>query len=895
MKKILAVILSLSLLITVCPFGLFTFSVSAATSGKTGDCTWKLDGTVLTISGNGEMEDYDSSYNEKQGDYCSTAPWGINITKVIIEDGVTNIGDSAFYGCENLSSVKFSDSVIDIGDYAFRRCENLSSVKIPDSVKIIGWYSFCECTSLTSINIPNGVTSIREGAFNSCTSLTSINIPNSVTHIDMMVFSGCTNLISITIPDSVTQIGPYAFSNTAYYNDSSKWENGVLYIGKHLIEANSTVPSDYAIKDGTLTIAAEAFYDCKEFTSIQIPGSVTKIGWGLFYGCTSLTSVTFGNGIASIEGSAFYDCTSLASFTIPDSVTSITSDAFYNTAYYNDSSNWENGVLYIGKHLIKAKTTISGDYVIKDGTLTIAEHAFEECKNLASITIPDSVTSIGEDAFYGCIRLASIFAPEVVMNIERHAFDKTAYYYISSNWENDVLYIGRHLIKAKTTISGDYVIKDGTLTIAEYAFEDCTSLTSIVIPDSVTSISDVAFSGCISLTSISIPDSVVTIGVSAFSGCTSLKSITIPNSVMNIKMYAFSECILLEKVYYRGSIEDRQKILIDIDENGAFLKANWIYDYTFLNNIASSTVSRVEDQDKGYIIKVVGSKADSKVYDSGTPTIKPNTRYYITFDAKGASKGNYLNFGVGNVSNTASMFFMGKEEKSGICRLFINGVEKSITTDFTNVTTAWQSYGIVFDTGSESFLEENKISSQNVLENTSYIFFGAKNSTVYFDNIKITEIGSINAPLPENGANAKHSIRYESNGDKYQSAGLRFRATISAQDKLNADEIGYVIVPAEFVVGDSDWYDIKLGINSVAKTGTWYVKNKKDIVYSSDSTSFNYQLILTGLSNQSGKNIYNSRFVTVAYVKKGNTYTYYSLGEMSYQQVKAEYDIRGIQ
>ena len=297
----------------------------------------------------------------------------------------------------------------------------------------------------------------------------------------------------------------------------------------------------------------------------------------------------------------------------------------------------------------------------------------------------------------------------------------------------------------------------------------------------------------------------------------------------------------------------------------------------------------------GDVIKIVGSSVDSKAYNFDTPVIKPNTRYYITFDAKGVAKGNYLNFGVSNASNTQSIFFMGKENKSGICKLFINGVEKNISADFTNVSTVWQSYGRVFDTGSAEFLAQNNLSSQNVLNNTSYIFFGAKNSTVYFDNIKITEISSLNVPLPDEDASPKHSIRNESNNGKYQSAGLRFRATISNEIKASANEIGFIIVPAEKVVGDDDWYDMKSGVSSIAKVETWYVKNQKDLIYSSNTNSTNYQLILTGLSNQSGKNIYDTRFVAVAYVKIGNYYTYYSMGEMSYSQIRDEYDIRGIE
>ena len=136
-NKIISILLSI--IMTVLSISIIQLNSFAAIGGTTGECTWSLDGTVLTISGNGAMSDYAHDYilNENR------APWGFTITDVIIEDGVTRIGDGAFYYCESLTSVTIPDSVISIGDSAFYYCKSLKSIVIPDSVIEIGKSAFC--------------------------------------------------------------------------------------------------------------------------------------------------------------------------------------------------------------------------------------------------------------------------------------------------------------------------------------------------------------------------------------------------------------------------------------------------------------------------------------------------------------------------------------------------------------------------------------------------------------------------------------------------------------------------------------------------------------------------------------------------------------------------------
>ena len=213
----------------VLAIGIIIFStISSNHSGTCGDnLEWTFSGGTLTISGEGAMDDCDYDY--------STAPWrGLDINEIVVEDGVTSIGDHAFAGCGSLTEIVIPDSVTRIGDRAFENCTSLTSVAIPDSVTSIGNYAFSYCTSLTSVAIPDSVTSIGDRAFQRCSSLTEIVIPDSVTSIGDYAFFWCDSLTSVAIPDSVTSIGEDAFyacdSLTDVYYSGSEAQWNSIYI-----------------------------------------------------------------------------------------------------------------------------------------------------------------------------------------------------------------------------------------------------------------------------------------------------------------------------------------------------------------------------------------------------------------------------------------------------------------------------------------------------------------------------------------------------------------------------------------------------------------------------------------------------------------------------------------
>ena len=555
MKKVISLFLSLTMLLSIVSVVDFSAFASVQT-GKCGDnLKYSLDTEtgVLTISGTGNMRDYTvkqyNSYIFRNTFLDSNDQY---VKKLIIDFGVTSIGEYSFYNCTRLESVTIPDSVTSIGGCAFSGCTSLTSVIIPNSVTSIGYYAFSGCTNLTSITIPDSVTSIDSYAFEDCTSLTSVTIGNSVTSIGESAFKNCTSLTSLTIPDSVTSIGDYAFK------------------------------------------------ECMSLTSVTIPDSVTSIGDDAFYECRSLESVTIGNNVKNIGSSAFNWCNNLTDITIPDSVTTIGPSAFSNTAYYNDKSNWDKGVLYLSNCLIDTNDDLT-DYTIKDGTRIIANNAFYNCTSLTSVTIPDSVTSIGYYAFSGCTNLIRV----------NYSGTKSQWKAITIGYDNS--YLTRAIIICTDGIIGngntvtidnlEYKIYDDTTSLVGYvdtpenliipesvwyegytfkvtsigrlAFDGCTSLTSVTISNSVTSIGDCAFYNCTSLTSVTIPDSVTSIGGSAFYGCTSLTSVTIGNSVTSIGESAFKNCTSLTSVNYSGTKSQWKAITIGSDNSyltRAFIK-----------------------------------------------------------------------------------------------------------------------------------------------------------------------------------------------------------------------------------------------------------------------------------------------------------------------------------
>lgn len=321
---------------------------------------------------------------------------------LVIPDGITAIGEDAFWHCYKITSVTIPDSVTTIKASAFYNCYNLASVTIPNSVTLIEKDAFSSCESLTTITIPASVQSIGVRAFAFCPKLETVIVQANITEIEFAMFADCTALKEVVLPNSVKTIGESAFSTCSSLE--SVIMNGVETIQKEAFAESGlkkiTLPSSLK------TINENAFEYNKQLVEVVIPSSVTSIGEHAFYYCEELVRVTLAEkGLKVLGKSAFSNCTKLQEINLPSTLTSIPEYAFEYTAL--TSVTIPGNIKSIGNRAFWACDNLK-NLTIGEGVTSIGEEAFYYCKELLSVTIPKSVTNIGKYAFWECLKLTDI-------------------------------------------------------------------------------------------------------------------------------------------------------------------------------------------------------------------------------------------------------------------------------------------------------------------------------------------------------------------------------------------------------------------------------------------------------------------------------------------------------
>ena len=424
-------------------------------------------------------------------------------------EGLEHIGEAAFDGCEKLGNFTLPDSLLTLGEWAFGSNDAITEVTVPDKVKVISVGAFSYCKALKTVNLGAGVETIGQQSFDS-TGLTEIIIPDNVTTVDLRafqeckelktavigdgvttvgdkIFYGCTSLKNLTIGDSLTSY-PELFLKLQDKKESDYIPDDWLHIEKLIIgDGLTSLPAEVikreylkeiVIGEGITEIASAQFTNFDKLEKAVLGDNITDIGENAFYRCTNLSELKLPANLETVGDYAFCVCSSLSEIVIPAKVVSLGNSAFGACS--------------------------SAESVTFEGTAlrTIGDSAFSECPALTAITIPEGVTHLGSGLFYRSENLVEITLPDSLVSIKSGLIQYTSYD-DDYDYDEDMLYIGNHLITAGYHgVPAKYVVRKGTLSIAQYAFSNEHSLETVVIHKGLVSMGDDIFNDCQSLTKI---------------------------------------------------------------------------------------------------------------------------------------------------------------------------------------------------------------------------------------------------------------------------------------------------------------------------------------------------------------------------------------------------------
>lgn len=397
-------------------------------------------------------------------------------------------------------------TVTEIGKDVFKDNKNVGRLIIPDSVTKLGYRMCSGCTALSEVRLPAGLTVIPDEAFDGCSSLRTVNFPDTLKEIRSDAFCG-TDLTEFIAPDSLTNVWSYAFK------------------------------------------------DCAALSAVELK-NVRSVGDGAFGNCTALRSIRLSDKMTELSDHIFDGCSSLADIDMPDNPIAVSFSVFNGTAYYNEPSNWENGVLYVDGYLIAVSKDFAplAEYTVKDGTIVIADDAFSGVgysSKLKKMTLPTGLYRIGQYAFSKLFSLTEINIPDTVRSIGYGAFSGTGYD-ADTNYINGGLYIGNWLVAVNNVAMTSFTVQEGTVGVADGKDTSlfptrAQKITVLELPSSLRYIGSRSFAR-LRITELRLPSELQTLGNGAFASCSALNTVNLGDcsGLESIGEKAFSEAAISE-------------------------------------------------------------------------------------------------------------------------------------------------------------------------------------------------------------------------------------------------------------------------------------------------------------------------------------------------------------
>ena len=471
-----------------------------------------------------------------------------NLKKVSFSAGTKEILPCMFSYLPSLQEVIIPEGVTAIGSSAFKDCYSLINIDLPDSLNYIGAYAFANCTALKGFVLPEGLENLGDNCFSNCYAIEEIVIPSTVAGVELShdyyddsgAFSGCKNLTKVVFAKG-TEVIPY-------------W---ICY--------NMTELTEIDIPDTVNSIGEGAFSGCIKLEEINLPPNLISIGAKAFQNCVMLQEISLHEGITNIYNAAFESCNSLTEVTIPSTIEySKNKDGYFpfceKLSRIIISENSTNIVDYLCKNM-KSLTEVS----IPKSVTVIGVSSFENCENLEYIEMPDKLTKIEDYAFNNCINIKKIKLPDSLLSLGKMCFSncdsiteisipsslcEAGNYKYSSFKDCDSIY--------KVTFAKE------TTKIADGICAHLPTLTEIVIPESVVEIGAYSFYNCEKLEDITLHEGLQTLGNGCFVNC-ALKNITIPSTIKKAggysydaeeKLSVFEGCDNLVKITFREGIKE---------------------------------------------------------------------------------------------------------------------------------------------------------------------------------------------------------------------------------------------------------------------------------------------------------------------------------------------------